>query len=302
MKTKDKLSGFLSISAAMLIFGSIGIFRKYLPVPSGFLVLARSVIGILFLLALMAVTRKRISFKAIKNNFFCLCVSGIFLGVNWILLFEAYNYATVSVATLCYYMAPVFIIAVSPFLLKEKITLQKAVCTVLAFSGMLLISGVFSGGSEGGNFVGVLLGLSSAVFYASVVLLNKKLTDISPYDKTLVQFFFAIVVIVPYVLLCEDVASVTFTPQVSVLLVIVGIIHTGVAYALYFGGLSKVSAQSAALCSYIDPASALILSALVLGERMDVFGIVGAVLVLGSAVLGEVDISKLLIQKRKERI
>ena len=293
MKMSGKGAGSAAIVTAMLIFGSIGIFRKYLPVPSGFLVLARSVIGALFLLALVAVTRQGISFKAIKKNLKYLCVSGAFLGINWILLFEAYNHTTVSVATLCYYMAPVIIIAVSPFLLRERITAYKVICTAVAFVGMLFISGIFSGSSaEGGSLVGVLLGLAAAVFYASVVLTNKKLTDISLYDKTLVQLLVAIIVIVPYVLLCEDVSVVEFTPSVWILLVIVGVIHTGVAYALYFGGLSKVSAQSAALCSYIDPASALILSAVILGECMDAFGIIGAALVLGAAVFGEIDIPK----------
>ena len=301
MKTSRKVGGYASIAASMLIFGSIGIFRKYLPVPSGFLALARAVIGVLFLLVVVVVTRRGISIGTIKKNLPYLCTSGIFLGVNWILLFEAYNYTTVSVATLCYYMAPVFIIAVSPFLLREKLTLKKAVCAVCALAGMLLISGLFSGGDKGvSDFSGILLGLASAAFYASVVLMNKRITDISPYDKTLVQLLTAAIVMLPYVLVCEDVTDVQFTPQAVIFLIIVGVVHTGVAYALYFGGLSKVSAQSAALCSYIDPASALVMSAVLLGERMDVYGIVGAVVILGSAALGEVDLKKLFVSKESK--
>lgn len=291
MKPGSKLGGYASIATAMLIFGSIGIFRKYLPVPSGFLAMSRAVIGVAFLFAVMAVTRRKVSYGKIRKNLPCLLISGGFIGINWILLFEAYNHTTVSVATLCYYMAPVFIIAVSPFVLKERITPRKAVCGILALVGMFFVSGVFSGGDfASGQVAGILFGLSSAVFYANVVLMNKKMTDIPPYEKTLVQLMSSAVVMLPYVLACEDVTSIEFTPQVIVLLIIVGVVHTGAAYALYFGGLTAVSAQTAALCSYIDPASALIMSALILGERMDVYSIIGAVIILGSAITGEIEV------------
>lgn len=293
MKKTEMARAYLSLCASMLIFGSIGIFRKYLPVPSGFLALTRAVVGAAFLLLIMIIGNRRLSTAAVKRNLWKLCLSGAFLGINWILLFEAYEYTAVSVATLCYYMAPVFIIAVSPFILKERLTTKKIICAAGSLLGMVLVSGIVTGGSLlGGNAIGILLGLASAVFYASVVIMNKKISDISPYDKTFVQLASAAVVMFPYVFICEDIASVPFDLRTVILLGVVGVIHTGVAYALYFGALRHTSAQSAALCSYIDPASALIMSALILGERLDLYGIIGAVMILAFAAVGEISLKK----------
>lgn len=277
----------------MLIFGSIGIFRRYLALPSGFIVLSRAVVGALFLLVLTTLRGHRFSPAAIKKNFWKLFCSGAFLGINWILLFEAYNRTEVSVATLCYYMAPVFIITLSPVILKERLTVKKLICAVGSLFGMVLVSGIFTGGvPSGDHLAGILLGLASAVFYASVVLLNKKLADIEPYDKTFIQLAVSAAVVLPYVLFFEDVTSITFDVKTVVLLGVVGIVHTGIAYALYFGALRNAKAQSAALLSYIDPASALIMSAVILGERLDIYGMSGAALILLFALLGEVELKK----------
>jgi len=291
VKLREKNKAHLSLSAAMLIFGSIGIFRRYLAVPSGFLVLSRAVIGALFLLFLTAIRGHKFSACAIKRNFLKLLCSGTFLGINWILLFEAYNRTEVSVATLCYYMAPVFIITASPVILKERLTAKKLFCAAGSLFGMVLVSGLFTGGVPSGDYLaGILLGLASAVFYASVVLLNKKLTDIEPYDKTFVQLTVSAAVVLPYVLVFEDVSSVIFDVKTVLLLGVVGIVHTGIAYALYFGALKTASAQSAALLSYIDPASALIMSAVILGERLDLYATAGAALILLFALFGEFEV------------
>lgn len=293
MKKTERLGAYASLCASMLIFGSIGIFRKYLPVPSGFLALSRAVIGTLFLGILIFIFKKSFSVQTVRRNLLKLCISGALLGINWILLFEAYEHTSVSVATLCYYMAPVFIIIVSPFILKERLTLKKAICAAGSLFGMVLVSGVITGGlPEGENFTGIMLGLASAVFYASVVIMNKKLFELSPYDKTFVQLAAAAVVMIPYVIFAEDVSSVDFNITTVVMLAVVGVIHTGIAYALYFGALRVTSAQSAALCSYIDPASALVLSAVILEERLDVYGMIGAALILAFAALGELSFKK----------
>lgn len=293
MRKTETLGAYASLCASMLIFGSIGIFRKYLAVPSGFLALSRAVVGALFLLLVTVLCGRRFSFADIRRNILKLSVSGAFLGINWILLFEAYNHTTVSVATLCYYMAPVFIIVLSPFVLRERLTAKKVLCAAGSLGGMVLVSGIITGDvPSGDHIVGILLGFASAVLYAAVVLMNKKITDVSPYDKTFVQLAVASVVMLPYVLLCENVVSVTFDVRTVVLLAVVGIVHTGIAYALYFGALKVASAQSAALCSYIDPASALVMSAVILGERLDVYGMVGAIMILAFAVFGEISYKK----------
>lgn len=281
---KDKFLLVLS----MIIFGTIGIFRRYIELPSGFLAMSRGFIGTAFLVMFVLVTKKGVSKESIKKNALPLILSGAFIGFNWILLFEAYNYTSVAVATLCYYMAPMIVIAVSPVILKEKLTGKKIVCVLVALAGMVLVSGV----TDMENFKlsemkGVLLGLGAALLYATVVLMNKKIKDIGPYDKTIVQLASAGVVMLAYTLLVENVSKSDFSLVAVVMLVVVGVVHTGVAYAWYFGSMKSISAQTVALFSYIDPIVAIILSAVILGESMGVMEAVGAVMVLGAAALAE---------------
>lgn len=274
---------------AMTIFGTIGIFRKYIPLPSSLLALARGIIGTAFLLFLvLAVKRDKLSIEAIKRNFVFLVVSGAFIGFNWILLFEAYQYTTVATATLCYYMAPVIVVLVSPFLFKERLTPLKAICVAVALAGMVFVSGIPQSGFGGmSELKGILLGLGAATLYAIVVILNQYIKDIPAYDKTIMQLGTAAVAILPYTLLTENFADISFTPVAVLMLLFVGIVHTGIAYTLYFGSMSGLKAQTIALFSYIDPVVAIILSAVILQENIGLWGVIGAVMVLGSTMVSE---------------
>ncbi len=286
---QDKKSSIIKLSLAMLIFGSIGVFRRYIPLSSAWMACVRGIIGTVFLFCVVAVSKKRVDKKAIKKNLMLLLISGAAIGVNWILLFEAYRYTTVAVATLCYYMAPVVVILLAPFLLKEKMTAKKSVCAAVAIFGMLLVSGIFDGGAASiGSGKGILFGLGAAMFYASVVLMNKFIKDISAYDKTIMQLGAAAIVVLPYSLITSGVQEFTVltVPQILLLLA-VGIVHTGIAYWLYFGSMDALSGQTVAVYSYIDPAFAVVLSVVLLREETGVLGIIGAVLILGSTLFSE---------------
>lgn len=270
---------------AMMIFGTLGIFIRYIPLPSTVIAEARGILATLFLLVVVLLRHSSISKEAVKKNFKFLFLSGAAIGINWILLFEAYRYTTVSTATLSYYMAPVFVILASPFVVKEKLTAMKFLCALAAFGGMVLISGVLTEPGEGVTFKGIGFGLGAAAFYASVMLLNQFLRDISAYDMTITQLGLASLVLLPYTLVTEDFSSMTFAPLTVVLLLTVSIVHTGITYTLYFGSMHHLHAQTAALFSYIDPIVAIILSACWLAEPLGLSGIAGAILILGSTVL-----------------
>ena len=277
-----------SLILAMVIFGTIGIFRKYIPLPSGIVACARGILGVAFLLVFIKVKKIKMDKSAIKLHLLILLISGGFIGLNWVLLFESYRYTSVAVATLCYYMAPIFVMSVSPFLLKEKLTVKKAICVIVALIGMIFVSGVLDGGiSDISELKGILFGLGAAALYATVVMMNQKLRAVPTYDKTIMQLGAAAVVLIPYILLVEDLSAVVLTPLIAVMLVIVGVVHTGIAYALYFGSMNGLKAQTVALFSYIDPIVAIILSALFLKEPMTVYSGIGAVLVLGATMISE---------------
>ena len=279
------MNGKLKILISMAIFGTVGIFVRFIPMASAAIAFCRGVLGCAFLLILMALTGKKPNLGDIKRNGWILALSGAAIDINWILLFEAYRYTTVAIATICYYLAPAFVTLGSP-LVGEKLSGKKLGCIGVALVGMVFVSGVLQA-NQSGNFLGVLLGLGAAVFYASVILMNKKISPISAYDKTLCQLGAASLVIAPYLLLTGGMDFSQMTGLGWGMLLVVGIVHTGIAYALYFGGIRDMNAQTAAILSYLDPVLSILLSAWILRERLDVFSVIGAVLILGSALYSE---------------
>ncbi len=272
---------------AMIIFSTIGIFRRNIELSSSVIALYRGVIGVIFLIAVMGIKRQRIDFLKLKENLGLLLISGFALGLNWVLLFEAYKYTTIATATLCYYMSPIIVIIASYFLFNESLSKIKIFSIALALLGMALITGFF--GANTLEIKGVIYGLSAAVFYSCIILLNKKMPEIPAYDKTIVQLLGSVIVVFVYIFAQGNVSEVVVTDSNDLmLLVVMGVLHTGLAYVLYFGAVGKLKAQTSALYSYIDPLFAIILSALFLGEVLGVREIVGAVLILGATVLNDI--------------
>lgn len=272
----------------MTIFGTIGLFVRLIPLPSSMIALVRASMGALFLFGMILAQKRRPDWKGILRNWKPLLLSSVAMATEWILLFEAYRYTTVAVATLCYYMSAVFVMIAAPFILKEKLTAHKAFCAAAAVIGMVLVSGVLDGQAGAFSPVGVALGLTAAVFYAVIVLCNKRVKNISSYDTTFIQLFAVALILLPYVLLTEDVTQfASLEPLGLTMLLSVGAIHTGIAYAMYFSSLQKIKAQTAALFSYLDPVIALLLSVFVLREGMSIPGMIGAVIVLGAMLLSE---------------
>lgn len=272
---------------SMVIFGTVGIFRRFIPAPSSQIALVRGIIGTVVLIGYMLLTKQSIDRAAVQRNFWALLYSGAAIGFNWILLFEAYCYTSVATATLCYYLAPILVIIGASIILKERLSMRKILCTAAALVGMVFVSGVLETGiSSVSEMKGILYGLGAAVLYASVILTNKQMPDIPALDKTIFQLGFASLALLPYVLLTEG-----FDEPLEgigiVLLIIVGVVHTGIAYLLYFGSMKNLKAHTVAILSYIDPVLAILLSALLLREPMSIASAVGAVLILGGAYISE---------------
>ena len=282
----------LKLIISMLIFGTVGIFRRYIPLSSGMLAFSRGVLGGCFLLLIM-ILRSGTSIRKILalagSRLPLLIVSGALIGINWMLLFEAYNYTTVAVATLCYYMEPTIVIVASAFLFRERLDAKKLICVAASIVGMIFVSGVLGGiSAASGNMKGIVFGLSAAVFYSSVVIINKLIGSMDVYVKTTVQLFSASLILLPYLMINKDWGAAGSMGIIAIVMVlVVGILHTGIAYALYFGSISGLRAQTVALFSYIDPVTALILSAVFLGEPLGLSGLLGALLIIGAAIIAE---------------
>ena len=285
--TRDNFKSYIALISSMLIFGTLGIFRRYIPLSSAMLAVFRGLLGSAFLLVFVFAKGGRLQ-RLERKTLLMLVLTGAVMGFNWMLLFEAYNYTTVAAATMCYYMQPTIVILLSPLVFHEKLGLKKLLCALAAIIGMVFVSGVLgNSGAQAQDIRGILFGLGAAAFYSAVVILNKKIEIDDVYEKSVIQLAAAAIVLLPYVLLTEDVSAIMLNSTAIVMVLIVGIVHTGLAYALYFGSMKKLKAQTIAVMSYIDPVFALLLSAAVLHEKLSVLGIVGAVLILGSALVSE---------------
>lgn len=276
----------LMLIASMTIFGTLGIFVRNVPVSSGELALYRAVLAALLIAVYLLVTKQRIPFASMKKEVPLLLVSGVAMGMNWILLFEAYKYTTVSLATLSYYFAPVIVTLVCPILFKEKLTGKQLLCFGMSTLGLVMITGIGDVGS-GRNLTGILFGLGAAVFYAVVILLNKFIKGVEGIHRTFLQFLSAIVVLFPYVMLTGGMTLGKLTGIGWVNLLIIGFIHTGLTYCMYFSALKELPGQRAAILSYIDPLVAVVISVTLLGESMTLWQAVGGILILGFTLWNE---------------
>lgn len=275
--------------SAMLIFGTIAIFVRNIELTSKEIAVLRGVIGSIFLLGVMLFSKEKTSFSAIKKNLPILVLSGLGVGANWIFLFEAYKYTTVSIATLSYYCAPIFVTIMAPIILKEKISLIKFLCVCTAMVGMLCIVGTNKGSIDEGynHFLGITYGLAAAVGYASVILMNKFIKGLKGVETTVTQLVFASILLLPYVMITSGFDFSKMTGISWGYMIFLGVVHTGFAYALYFSSLKELKGQTIAVLSYIDPITAVLISALFLGEQLTMFQIIGGVLILGSTFISE---------------
>lgn len=273
----------------MLLFGSIGLIVKNIDLSSSEIAFLRGAIGSIVLFAVSFLVKKKISIKIIRKYLPLLLLSGTAIGVNWIFLFEAYRYTTVSIATFVYYFAPIFVLLLAPIVLKEKLTLIKVGSILLAMTGLFFIVYDGSGANDPSHnhIAGIVYGLLAAALYASVILMNKFIKTSSDFETTFVQLTTAALVLFPYVLVTEKMELSSLNSKSILLVLILGIVHTGFAYLLYFSAIRQLSSDKIAIFSYIDPISACVYAAIFLHESMSLLQMIGGIFILGATFISE---------------
>ena len=271
--------------AAVILYGTIGMCLRWVQAPSELAALCRGVIGAVFILLYQRLRGRHPDRGAIRKRLPLLILSGVSLGLNWIFLFAAYMKTTVAVASLCNYLAPVIVILIAPAVLREKLDLRKIPLVLLALAGILLVSGVLENG--GGETAGVLLGLTAALFFVLVVICNRKLGEIPALDRSMIQLAISAATILPYVLLRNGIAMSGIDLRSWGIILLLGVVHTGLAYCFYFSGMSSLPVQSVAILGYLEPVVSVLCSVLFLHESMTPAGWIGAALVLVSAAVSE---------------
>lgn len=284
---KESVQAKLMLSAAMVIFGTLGVFTRNIGVTSGELALYRAVLAsVLIGFYLVFIKKGELNLKNAGRELPLLLASGIAMGINWILLFQAYRYTTISAATLSYYFAPVIVTVASPLLFHERLTAKQIICFVMSTLGLVLIIGI-GGGEETAGITGILFGLGAAVFYAAVILLNKFIKNVAGIQRTILQMLAAVVTLLPYVAVSSGFNLNLLDGTGWACLLTVGLFHTGITYCLYFSALKDLTGQEAAILSYIDPLVAVIISVLLLGEPMTLMQLIGGALILGFTLWNE---------------
>ena len=282
---KSKIQFILS----MIIFGTMGLVVKYIDLSSSETALLSSSIGCLFLVFVFFIMKKSIQWKLVKVNASTLFLSAVALGGNWVFLYQSYDHTTLANATLGYYFAPVFVMVLSPFVLKELLPIKKIVCIGVAILGMLLIIGNGISASGKDDLLGILFGLVAAAFYAALMLLNKFIQNMGMLEITIIQLGTTALLLFPYVLFTEGFGILGVSRSSIPFIILLGVVNTGIGFWLFFSGMLKLKGQSIAMLSYVDPFVAILISAVILQEKMTIIQIIGGTLLLGSTFISEIN-------------
>ncbi|MDY0375943.1 MAG: DMT family transporter [Desulfobacterium sp.] len=283
------MSAKLKIIISMIVFGTLALFVKNIPLPPEEIALFRALIASAAIILYKSLTAEKLHFDRIKNEFPILFLSGAAMAFNWIFLFKAYLHTSVSIATLSYYFAPVIVTIASPILFKEKLSSKQIICFIMASIGLVMIIGVSGSNQSPGSFKGIVFGLAAAALYATVILLNKHIKSVTGIDRTLIQFFAAIIILLPYTYLTAGIHITSLDRWGLFNLLFLGIVHTGIIYCLYFSSLKDLTGQEAAIFSYIDPLVAIIISVMILNESMSPVQILGGLMILGFTLFNELN-------------
>lgn len=269
---------------ALLIFGTNGFYASHISLASSQIILMRTLIGGTMLTCLV-LFYGGFDKDSVRREQAPLLLGGVTLGLNWIALFEVYRLLNVSLATLIYYVGPILVLLFSPILFHEKFTGKKLVSILIVAIGLICISGSIV--VSGMNALGLFIAIISALLYATLMVFNKQIIHTNGMQAAAIELDVAFVVVFAYTLCTSGFPYMTENdfPYIAA----IGIINTGLAYLLFFSGLQKLSGQSVALISYLDPVSALFFSALLLHESMTPVQFIGAVLIIGGAMFGEIN-------------
>ncbi len=289
----------LKIIFSMIVFGTIPIFVKKITLSAGEIALYRAIIASITIFLYKIIVDRGFSLAETKKEGYLLFLSGAAIGFSWILLFQAYNFTTISAATLSYYFAPTIVLIASIILLKEKLTPIQVIYFVMATIGLIFIIGPNNFRIDSTDFKGIIFGLGAAAFYATVIILNKFIKTISGIDKTFIQLLAASLVLIPYVFFTSGSHIGSLNASEIINLLILGVFHTGITYCLFFSSLNDLSGQEVSILSYIDPLVAILVSVFIFSETISLIQIIGGIMILGFSLMNELNISPVTLYKKR---
>lgn len=277
-------NSYLKYILALLLFGSNGIVASFINLTSYEIVLTRTLIGSLLLIAIFFISKNKLTFYKFKKQLLFLAVSGAAMGASWMFLYEAYGQIGVSLASLAYYCGPVIVMVLSPLIFREKLTKAKVIGFLLMLCGIFLVNGTAF--NEGASAWGIFCGVMSAVMYSAMVIYNKKAESITGLENSMLQLFISFITVAVFVGIKQGyILHISRTDIFPIL--VLGIVNTGIGCYFYFSSIGNLPVQTVAVCGYLEPLSAVVFSVLFLKETMLPLQIAGAALIIGGAVYAE---------------
>lgn len=269
---------------ALLLFGLNGIVASHIAMSSYEIVFMRTLIGSILLIAIFLIRKGKFQIKSNRRDALFITLSGIAMGASWMFLYEAYQQIGVGFASLLYYCGPVIVMILSPMIFKERLTASKIIGFIIVLVGIVLVNGKTA--ATGNNTWGLFCGAMSAVMYFFMVTLNKQSKSTTGMENSVIQLTVSFLIVAVFVGFKQ--AFVINVPgEAWVWILILGIVNTGIGCYLYFSPLAKLPVQTVAICGYLEPLSAVVFAALMLGEKMTAVQVIGAVCIIGGAMAGE---------------
>lgn len=275
----------IKLVLVMIIWGSLGVFTRSIPLSALSLAFLRAFIALPVLFAVMKMKKAD---KVKHKNLIPYIISGVLLGFGWLTLFYGYKHTSISSAVIIYNMCPVYVIILAPLVLKETISRIQIAVILLSFIGLFLIVG--HNLSDGYGYMGLLLSGISGMLYATIVLINRSIKiRVDNQTATFVQILTAMIVLLPFVLIDGNIFTVVHLDAMAVTYtVLLGVLHTSVAYTIFFSLYAHMKSVEIVSYSFLEPLFGIVFSVIFVGESLTLVQIIGGIMILGSTYIGEI--------------
>lgn len=269
---------------SLVIMGSNGIVASFINLAPLEIILMRTIIGSIVLITVCIIHKEKFACLHDRRDTIFLLLAGLTLGAGWIFLFEAYRIVGVSISTMLYYLGPMIAMLLSPIFFKEKLTKVKLIGAFIVFVGVLLLNGKLAG--DASKTFGIFCGFMSGILYAVTVIFNKNVKTASGMENTTCQLVSSFVLVFIFLMLRGGIhIKIEGVQWIPVLWI--GLLNTGLSCFFYYSTITKLPMSTVAIFSYLDPVSAVVLSAIILGETLTVVQIIGVVCVIGGAAFSQ---------------
>lgn len=268
---------------AMIIWGTLGLFVLKSGLSSVNVAFFRCLIGAV-ILAPYCWRKGFFSSKSLTlKNITPILIGGVFVVLNWILLFESFRYASITLGNVSYYLQPVFLLMLGRFFFNEHIPIVKYAFILLTFIGVLLTIDLSMSELHLNNneFLGVLCALLAGFLYSLATVIAKRSKEIPPPMMTFLQLFVGMLILLPLTTLSE----IHMTWQLSAYILTLGAVHTVLAFVLYYQSVSTLSTDQIAVVSYVDPIAAIFTDVLFFNRILLPVQIVGIIITLFGSYL-----------------